>query len=69
MAVFTRNDLFRDEAAKLIEAEIARLSEEISLGLIETIEEYRVKTGKLAGLRLCLEYLEEAAVSVAKKTM
>ena len=44
----------------LIDIEIERLKENMSLGLISNYEEYRTVTGKIAGLRLAIEYMAEA---------
>ena len=67
MATFTRSDLFQDEIRKLVEEEIARLAEEMAFGQLKSFEDYRHCAGKIAGLRSCLEYIEEAAVPVNKK--
>ena len=67
MATFTRSDLFQDEIRKLVEEEIARLAEEMAFGQLKSFEADRHGAGKIAGLRSCLEYIEEAAVSVNKK--
>lgn len=67
MAAFTRADLFEKEFRRLLEEEIARLSEEIALGLLKSYEEYKFSTGKIVGLRLTLDYLDEASSIVSKK--
>ena len=67
MATFTRSELFQDEIRKLVEEEIARLAEEMAFGHLKSFEDYKAAAGKIAGLRQCLELIEEAAVSVNKK--
>lgn len=67
MATFTRTDLLQDEFRKLIEDEISRLAVEMSFGQIKSFEDYKFTAGKIAGLRSCLDYIEEAAASVDKK--
>lgn len=60
MATFTRTHMFEHELKRLIEIEIERLKENMSLGLISDHEEYRQVAGKIAGLRLAIEYMAEA---------
>lgn len=52
--------MFEHELKRLIEIEIERLKENMSLGLISDHEEYRHVAGKIAGLRLAIEYMVEA---------
>ena len=67
MAGFTRGDLFEAELRKLVEEEIHRLMEEMSIGLLKTYEDYRSVTGRIAGLRRCLDYMDEASSNVNRK--
>ena len=60
MATFTRTHMFEHELKRLIDVEIERLKENMSLGLISDHEEYRSNAGKIAGLRLAIEYMAEA---------
>jgi len=52
--------MFEHELKTLIEIEIERLKQNMSLGLISDHEEYRHVAGKIAGLRLAIEYMAEA---------
>ena len=67
MATFTRTHMFEHELKRLIDVEIERLKENMSLGLISDHEEYRSITGKIAGLRLALEYMDEANRLLSEK--
>lgn len=58
--MYTRTHMFEHEFKRLIEIEIERLKENMSLGLIKDHEEYRLVAGKIAGLRLAVEYMAEA---------
>jgi len=69
MATFTRNDLFETELKARIEEEITRLEGAIGFGSLKSFEEYRYYTGKIAGLRSTLDYIEEVAASVSKKLL
>ena len=60
MSTFTRTHMLERELRNLIDIEIERLKENMSLGLISNHEEYRTVTGKIAGLRLAIEYMAEA---------
>ena len=60
MATYTRTHMFEHELKRLIEIEIERLKENMSLGLISDHQEYRQLAGKIAGLRLAIEYMAEA---------
>ena len=52
--------MFENELLKLIEIEIERLKEDMSFGMILDHEEYRFVAGKIAGLRLAINYMAEA---------
>ena len=58
--LFRSTHMFEHELKRLIDVEIERLKENMSLGLISDHEEYRSNAGKIAGLRLAIEYMAEA---------
>jgi len=59
--VLTYNQHFEYQLRKLIEAEIERLEEILSLGLsVPDFHAYRHIVGQIAGLRRSLEFCEEA---------
>lgn len=60
MGTYTRTHMLEHELKRLIEIEIERLKENMSLGLISDHEEYRHIAGKIAGLRLAIDYMAEA---------
>lgn len=60
MGAFTRSHLFESELLRLIEIEIERLKQDMSFGMISDHEEYRFVSGKIAGLRLAVDYMAEA---------
>ena len=60
MNAFTKTHMFERELIRLIEIEIERLKDNMSHGLISDHNEYRHVAGKIAGLRLALEYMQEA---------
>jgi len=54
------NNLFEFEMTKLIESEIARLSENITNpSTVADFSDYKFQIGKIAGLRSVLELIEE----------
>jgi hypothetical protein len=64
----TYASVFERELAKLMQQAIEKHKEELSSGLsIQTIESYREKVGKLAGLREALELFDEANDIVSKR--
>jgi hypothetical protein len=64
----TYASVFERELARLIERKIEDYKDELSFGLsVSTIETYREKVGKLAGLREALELCEEANDLVSKR--
>jgi hypothetical protein len=67
MSGFTRADLFNVELRRLINEEIDRLKDEIAGGLLKSYEDYRAASGKVVGLRQCLEYMDEADDNVRKR--
>jgi hypothetical protein len=64
MGGFTRGDLFEKELRRLVEEEIVRLTTDMSFGMLKSIDEYRSVTGRIAGLRQTLEYMDEASSHV-----
>lgn len=58
--MYTRTHMFEHELKRLIEIEIERLRENMSWGQVKDFEEYRHTAGKIAGLRLAIEYMAEA---------
>jgi len=60
MGTFTVSQLFERELRRLIDVEIERLKENMSFGMVEDFDEYRFISGKIAGLRLAIEYMDEA---------
>ena len=68
MGSFTKADLFERELRKLIDEEIERLKEQLSLGLLKSHEEYLAIAGKIAGLRSCSSYMDEAE-SIVRRTI
>ena len=60
MSAFTRSHLFESELLRLIEIEIERLKQDMSFGMISNHEEYRHVAGKIAGLRMAVDYMAEA---------
>ena len=44
----------------MIEVEIERLKENLSYGSLEDFNEYRYISGKIAGLRTAVEYMDDA---------
>lgn len=67
MGSFTRHDLFVSELKRMIEEDMQRFKDEMSLGLLKTLEDYRSIAGKISGLRQALELIEEAESSVERK--
>lgn len=60
MNFITPLHVYRKELETLLENEIERLKDNMSLGLIENHGEYKHLAGKIAGLRQAQEYLFEA---------
>ncbi len=66
MAV-TQHHIYVQELEKLITEEIERIKDEMSSGLLRTFDDYKQYSGKIQGLRACLDYMEEASSSVKRK--
>lgn len=67
MGMLTYGTVFEKELRALIIARIDSLTEEMSLGLLKTFEEYKSAAGKIDGLRQCLELIDEASSVTNKK--
>lgn len=65
--MMTQHHYFLQELESLITAEIERLKDDMSTGLLTSYDEYRSTSGKIAGLRSCLDYMDEATSNVKKK--
>ena len=66
--MLTYASVFERELAKLINARIEDLKNELSTGIaVDSIENYRQKVGKVAGLREALELFEEANETANKR--
>lgn len=61
MGVLTRSHMFAHELERLVEIEIERMKENVSLGFIENFSDYKYVTGKIAGLRSVIELMAEAS--------
>lgn len=53
--------MFAQELERLIETEIDRIKENISLGFVENFSDYKYVAGKIAGLRSVREMMAEAS--------
>ena len=60
MGTYTVSQLFERELRRLIEVEIERLKENLSYGSLEDFNEYRYISGKIAGLRTAIDYMDDA---------
>lgn len=60
MGSLTPLHVYRQQLETLLSDEVDRLSNNMSLGNLENFAEYKYFSGKIAGLRLALEYLVEA---------
>lgn len=60
MSILTSADRFRYELEKLSEAEIDRLKDTLSLGFLDDFSQYKLISGKIAGLRAALDLCNEA---------
>lgn len=61
MGTLTRSHMFAHELEQLIEIEIERMKENLSLGFIEDFSEYKLAAGKIAGLRTAIDLMAEAS--------
>lgn len=60
MSILTTADKFKFEVERLLNEEIERLKETISLGFLDNYEQYRHMSGRIAGLRAAIGFLAEA---------
>lgn len=58
---------YQRELEKLIEIEIERLIEPMANGFLETHEEYKKSSGRIAGLRAALDLMQEADRILSEK--
>jgi len=58
--------LFEKELQRLIAEEVERLKDVISMGSLETHEDYKFIAGRIHGLRTALEYVLEANSNVER---
>lgn len=66
--MFTYNNLFETELKKLIEEEIGRIAENLSLGLsVVDFPEYKHQVGQIAALRKVLSMCEEVQTIISNK--
>ena len=67
MGVLTQHGLFLRELESLVTAEIERLKDELAAGMLTSTEDYQKICGKIGGLRLSLDYMDEADSIVSKR--
>jgi len=67
MGTLTQVSVYIRELEHLINIEIERLVEQMALGRLERIEEYKHLAGRIAGLAQAKEYLGEADKICAEK--
>lgn len=60
MSILTTADKFKFELERLLNDEVERLKDTISLGFLDNYDQYRNLTGKIAGLRAAIDFLAEA---------
>jgi hypothetical protein len=58
--MLTFNNLLIREFSKLIANRIAALSDDLAAGRLETMDQYKSITGRIAGLREAIELIDEA---------
>lgn len=63
----TTTQLYQNELRKLVQIEIERLLEPMAYNNIESIEQYRTIAGKIAGLRMIADLMDEADKVCAEK--
>ena len=63
----TTTQLYQNELRKLVQIEIERLLEPMANGYVESIEEYKNLAGRIAGLRIAANLIEEADTICAQK--
>lgn len=60
MSILTTADRFRREVERLIEEQIEKYTDHMSLGMLESLADYKNAAGRIAGLREALSLLEDA---------
>ena len=66
--MLTYNNQFQIELIKLLETEIARISEIVMNGAgVTDFADYKHQTGKINGLRMAMELCEEAQTILNKR--
>lgn len=60
MSILTSADKFRYELEKLLNDEVERLKDTISLGFLDNYDQYKQLTGKIAGLRAAIDFIGDA---------
>ena len=60
MSILTSADKFRYELESLLDGEIDRLKDSLSLGFVESFDQYKLLAGRIAGLRSALDLMKEA---------
>lgn len=67
MSALSRYSLFKTQVEDLISAEIETIKDTMSQGLLKDHEQYKFVAGKIAGLRACLDLMDEADSIVSRK--
>ena len=67
MSALSRYSMFRAEVEGLITSEIETIKDTMSQGLLKDHEQYKFVAGKIAGLRACLDLMDEADSIVSRK--
>lgn len=57
---------YEHELRKLIDAQMERIKDFLAAGSPEDMSEYKLMVGQIAGLRQCIDLLEEARHNVNK---
>jgi len=60
LSILTSADRFRYELEKLVEADIDRLKDTLSLGFLDDYAQYKAIAGRIAGLRAAIDFCHEA---------
>jgi|APCry1669192062_1035393.scaffolds.fasta_scaffold55125_1 hypothetical protein len=65
--MLTYNNQFEIELTKIVEEEIAKLQESLAQGTASDFADYKLKAGKILGLRMALEYCGEVQSIIARR--
>lgn len=60
MPILTTADRFRNTLEKLLLDEVDRLKETVSLGFLDDYAQYKQLAGKISGLRMAIDLINEA---------